>query len=1294
MAADGSAGSGGGDGPPPPLHAAELPGAGGPGTLSFSYRTTLPEAAAGGTVPDASGFPWAAAGYELMGELGRGGMGVVYQVHDVKLNRVVAVKVLPGYGRCDPRELARFSIEAETMAAVSHPNVVAVYDTREVAGQPYIVMEYVNGGSLSALLRRAGALPAGEAARVTVAVARGVAAAHEQGFIHRDLKPGNVLLHLPARRDPGSGPGSGSSASASGPPPSQPKVADFGLARRGLSNDVTHTGALLGTPAYMAPEQATGQNKLVGPAADIYALGVILYECLAGHPPFRGDDHWAVLRQVIDADPPPLRRARPGVPRDLELICHKCLAKDPRDRYPSADAVADDLEHYLAGRPVTVRPVSPLEAGRKWARRNPALARMGAILAVAAVALAGVAVKYAVDLTAAAARDREATQQLALREEQGKVLAAERAAADQAAADAWRLARSQRFYRQVTVAEVRRFEPSPGWTLDALADAAELAAFPEAAGETTKLRDIAAAALAAPDVHECAPWLLPESGPFTFPSLLAAHPTEPLVAVARFGYSFPDVRLTVWLVNWRTGAVRELTAPIWLSQLRMNGQKESPEFLLFQPDGRRLHICSRRGNAYSWDLDDPAAAAREEPRLAGDGPVAFRPDGRGFWKADGKELRACDAAGRVLATRTLSRKVFSLHYAAGAHRLVAAGPDLVMVLDPDDLTDLGSDLTTRTHFTSAAVAPDGRGGVVGVGNEVHHADFALGRLTGTLDRGPDFPGDVVEQPVFSPDGTLVAVPREHSHTVQLLSARTGHLVATIRTPERTHAPPVAFGPDGTSLFVGGQDRLRVFRLRPGALPGLAVGPAVVSGMALDPTGRVLVTHAALHVKAAGDGSTVTASHLAAWNPLFPGSAGHWLRSINRFRGQYVPHPPSFQPDGPWFSFGLDTAGGLWNLATDEYRLPARPTDERAVFAPGGKLWRGGTGAAAFEVPGGRQVAAFEDTVERIVGGKTATSVFFTGGGGVLVGTATGVLNWLDTNGKGLGRWKAGDTAPTVAARRPGGDEVVVGYDSGAAGVFRLPGGEPLAAWQPHRGRVTAAVWLGPDDLLTGGADREIHLWRWTGMGLTRLWSVRTDAGVTQMLLLPAGRVAVLEEHARGVGAIDVPHFHAELSALVPTEPLRLAPTAAAAELPPLPAVLRGEPKAPATGLRAEFFSVFPGTDERVYLAAGFVPGLPSPATVPPHRDLPAEWFAVRYRGFVQSTPGPYTLSVSTGDGVRVWLDGAAVPGDGGGDVVLALTGRPQRLRVEWTHGQGAARLNLAWNLAAGANPPVLTPDRP
>ena len=1291
MAADESPGPG----PPdalsaPALQATALPGAAGPGDSSAAGRTTLAEAPdRGAGRGEPAGFAWAVAGYEVLGELGRGGMGVVYQAHDTALQRVVAIKVLPRPGVGDPLELARFRIEAETMAAVSHPNVVTVYHIREAAGRPYIVMEYVNGGSLAARLRREGWLPPAEAARVVAAVARGVAAAHEQGVVHRDLKPGNVLLHRPARRDPAADPGSGppSAPAAAGPPPEQPKVADFGLARRGPSNDVTRTGALLGTPAYMAPEQATGQNGLVGPATDVYALGVILYECLSGRPPFQGEDHWAVLRQVVDADPPPLRRARPGTPRDLELICGRCLAKDPRDRYASADAVADDLANFLAGRPVSVRPVSPLEAGRKWARRNPALARMAAVLALAALTLAALGVRSAADRRDAADRDRQARAELAAHEQQALVLAAQGQAAERAAADAWRLARAQRFYRQLADAQARRADPTPGWTLAALSDVAELAAGPEAAAEAGKLRDLAAAALAAPDVEECAPWLLPESGAFSYPSLLAAHPTEPLVAVARFGYAAPDLRLTVWLVDWRTGAARALTAPVWLSQITIDGHKESPDGLVFQPDGQRLYLVTRRGNVFSWGLNDPAAPPRPEPRLAGVGPLAIRPGGRGFWKVGGRVLSAHDDAGRRLAARTLDRKATALSYAAGADRLVVAAPDWVKTLDPDDLTEVASDLATRDQFTSAAVAPDGRAGVVAAGNEVRWADFALGRVTGTLDRGQDFPGDVVEQPVFSPDGALVAVPREHSHSLQLFAALTGRLVATVRTPERTHAPPVAFSADGTRLFVGGQDRLRIFRLRPGALRPLAVAAAPVSGVALDPTGRVLVTHSAAHLRL-GDGAGATASRLEAWDTRRPGGPAAALRAVNLFGGHYTPAAPSFQPDGPWLAFGVGRAGGLWNLDTGEHRDPTEPADEPAVFAPGGRLWRGGKGATATEVPGGRRLAAFADAVERGVSGPTATGVLFAAADGLLVGTATGTLNWLGPGGRSLGRWKAGGTAVTAAARRPGGDAAFVGLDSGAAGVYRLPGGEPLAAWEAHRGRVSAAAWLGPDDLLTGGADRQIHLWHCTDSYADRVWSVRTAAGVRQLVALPDGRVAVLEEGARGLSLLDVPGFHADLAAAVPTEPLDLAEAAAAAESP-LPFALREPPGAPTAGLRAEYFAVRPDSDERLVVATGYVPGLPGAAAAP-HRDLPGEWFVARYRGFAQSAAaGSHTLTASASGEVKVWLDGSPV--DGPGEFALPMTGQPQTLRVEWKHARGDPRLSLAWKSPTAVK---LTPDRP
>lgn len=272
-------------------------------------------------------------GYEIEGELGRGGMGVVYRAKQLGLNRAVALKMLPAGAYADPQELARFLGEAEVVAAVRHPHVVQVYDFGQHAARPYFAMEHLGGGSLVNLIRAAGKLPPARAAALLEKIARGVQAAHDLGIVHRDLKPGNVLL-----ADDG-----------------EPKVTDFGLAKRSGRNDLTRTGAVMGTPHYMAPEQAAGKTKFVGPAADIYALGVILYECLTGRTPFTADDTVRLLVKVVEDEPPPLRQFAPNVPRDLEAICLKCLRKEPHDRYSAAGKLADDLRRFLNGEPVAAR---------------------------------------------------------------------------------------------------------------------------------------------------------------------------------------------------------------------------------------------------------------------------------------------------------------------------------------------------------------------------------------------------------------------------------------------------------------------------------------------------------------------------------------------------------------------------------------------------------------------------------------------------------------------------------------------------------------------------------------------------------------------------------------------------------------------------------------------------------------------------------------------------------------------------------------------------------------------------
>jgi WD40 repeat protein len=301
--------------------------------------------------------PPAIPGYEIEGVLGRGGMGVVYQARDLSLARTVALKLILAGGHAGEEERRRFKAEAEAVARLQHPNIVQIHAVGEHEGRQFCALEYVGGGSLAQRLA-SGSLPPAEAAALVETLARAVGLAHCRQIVHRDLKPANVLL------------------TADG----VPKVADFGLARRlDADGQQTQTGAAVGTPSYMAPEQAHGA---AGPAADVYALGAILYECLTGRPPFKGSTAVETLDMVRREGPVAPRLLNPNVPRDLETVCLACLRKEPARRYPSAEALAEDLGRWRAGRPIAARPVGRLERATLWARRNPAVAGLLAAVAV------------------------------------------------------------------------------------------------------------------------------------------------------------------------------------------------------------------------------------------------------------------------------------------------------------------------------------------------------------------------------------------------------------------------------------------------------------------------------------------------------------------------------------------------------------------------------------------------------------------------------------------------------------------------------------------------------------------------------------------------------------------------------------------------------------------------------------------------------------------------------------------------------------------------------------------------
>ena len=317
----------------------------------------------------------AVPGFEIEGTLGRGGMGVVYKATQTGLNRVVALKMLIAGQYADPSSRARFLLEAESVAALEHPHIIRVFAFGESGGHPYLAMEYVPGGTLAERVKASGPLPAKAATELVAKLAAAVAHAHSRGVVHRDIKPLNVLL------------------TADG----EPRLSDFGLAKVGRS-DLSMTGQVLGTPAYMAPEQAAGKVHEVGTPADVYALGAVLYDLLTGRPPFMGDSAAVTLQRVMFAEPERPRKLNPAIPRDLETICLKCLEKAPAKRYPTAQALADDLLRYSRNEPITVRPAGALERGYKWVKRNKVVS--GAIAAVSLALLVGAGISLGFGLEA------------------------------------------------------------------------------------------------------------------------------------------------------------------------------------------------------------------------------------------------------------------------------------------------------------------------------------------------------------------------------------------------------------------------------------------------------------------------------------------------------------------------------------------------------------------------------------------------------------------------------------------------------------------------------------------------------------------------------------------------------------------------------------------------------------------------------------------------------------------------------------------------------------------------------
>ncbi len=687
-------------------------------------------------------------GYEIQDELGRGGMGVVYKALHLALNRPVALKMVRSGVRASAVELLRFKAEGETVARLNHPNVVQVHEVGVHAGSPYLVLEYCGGGNLDEKL--AGApLPPRQAAEMVATLARAVHAAHAAGVVHRDLKPANVLL------------------TADG----TPKVADFGLAKWAEAGDgMTVTGAVMGTPSYMAPEQASGDTKSIDRRADVYALGAILYACLTGRPPFKGATPLDTLDQVRSHEPASVRSLQPGTPRDLETVCLKCLQKSIGKRYPSAAALADDLDRFLSGNVIQARPVGSRERAWRWCRRNPAVASL--LASVLAVSLAGTAASL---WSASVANDRRAEAEKAKGEAvQGKREAdAARLAAlsEKAAADA-----ARRSAQQATAAA----EDSRGTAL-AAKRRAEWSAYTSQISLGQREWEVG-------------------NAPAAFQILEATNPD-----LRGWEYTYLEqqhVRDRLWTkTQWSRGVAAAVVD------------------LAVSPKGDRLATADNQ-NLSIWDAKDGRLIHSVPAQFQGLNCLAFSPDGNSVLTGDGDSARGdnlfstpgqiqiWDAHTGKLTTQlprlpgTVRRIAF---HPSQKHVVVACGDGRIYWVDYPSGVVARSLETGHGFYLTVAMSADGKFvASAGLRGTVTIHDESNGAVVSTLTPANEtrLGRENFTALSFSPDGTMLLGTRTGPVVWELPSGR----VLWSSTDSAATIVRSAWTADSSSLLTASEDR--------------------------------------------------------------------------------------------------------------------------------------------------------------------------------------------------------------------------------------------------------------------------------------------------------------------------------------------------------------------------------------------------------------------------------------------------------------------------------------------------------
>jgi WD40 repeat protein len=1008
--------------------------------------------------------------YELLGEIARGGMGVVYRARQISLNRPVALKMILSARLATPELVGRFRQEAEAAARLSHPGIVPVFQVGEIDGQHFFSMALVEGGSLEDRLRN-GPLPPREAARLVKAIAEAVQHAHARNIVHRDLKPANILLDAQGR----------------------PQVTDFGLAKE-LSGGagLSASGQILGTPSYMAPEQATGRLAEVGPLADVYALGAILYALLTAQPPFEGTSALDTLQQVVCQEPLSPRRINPRVDLDLATVCLTCLEKDPGRRYASAQALADELGRYLDGVPIVARPVGRLERGRRWLRRHPAQAAALALGLVVLLTLVGLGVGSAyqqqlegknAELENANSRLNAQAQKLessnAQLQEAAQKLAASNANLAAAREDLERL-----FYlRRVSAALTE-------WKANEV-------------GRARKLLDACPPAYRHWEWHYVA--RLCQTG-----ATLTGHGGE--VRSVAFGADGKTVASAA-----RPGGAKQTEVSTWdPSTGKRLGSRELPTdggpFVL-SPDGTRLVSADAALPFHSgptalrvWDVATGKQLLVLEGHRGVVSGLAFSPDGK--WLASGSTITD---KGKDLAAQKFGPTVLKVWHAdtglplhtldvpgkglgivafsPDSKQLVIAGNKGVRVLEVESAHDTAV-LPQHTLVQSAALAPDGQHVALALSNILRIVNLRTKLET----RAIELPS-AVKRVAFSPDGKrLLTCNDDRSVTVCHVAA--GRVTHTFRG----HAAAVgclAVSPDGRHVASGSFDKtLRMWDLEGGqevtALSEPELSEAVAQNRTLPPITQAVFSPddkwLVTACKLAGPG----AGNLQVWDA----AANRLVRSLQAHQGRVA--DVAFSPDGKRLaSAGTDRTVKVWDAATWTLALTVtghRHPPLRVAFGPGGlvaslstddsqalelKIWEADSGR---EIRTLREGLGFGHALELDLGAAPLTQLAFSPDGA-----------WLVT--------AAGDPEPHPTMKS-----------------VHAPG--PLKVWDTATGRLLRTIDAGPRELLRSLAvspdGKRIVTARHDFLGQTadlKVWSVETGAALVTLEPAFAGKETRVEDVA-------------------------------------------------------------------------------------------------------------------------------------------------------------------------------------